>query len=72
MSDPTTTTQTESRFARSRDGKTIHRATCHLAAAGVPWRWADDKTDHDVAWTILGTSWLRACKRCMGGMADAL
>lgn len=61
-----------SRFARSKDGKTIHTAECRLAATGVPWRWADDKTDHEIAWMILETSWLRACKRCMGRMADAL
>jgi hypothetical protein len=74
MSDPryNAREQGDSRFSRSRDGKTIHRADCQVRGDRVPWRWADDKTDHKVAWTILETPWLRPCKRCMGGLADAL
>ena len=60
------------RFARSKDGKTVHRSDCTVRGARFPWQWAEGRSDREIAYTILNTPWLYPCRRCMGGLADAL
>lgn len=60
------------RFFRDKTGRTVHLAGCKVRGHRVPWLWANDRSDHVVATTILATPWLRPCTRCCGVLRDAL
>ncbi len=48
---------------RSRNGKTVHHATCAKIGASVPWLWADNLTDDEIGEGML-VGGLEQCSIC--------
>lgn len=51
------------RLSRTRGGQMIHRHECRYAQNGFAWLWADDKTEAEIAATIIHFGY-DTCRHC--------